>query len=66
MHGGKHWIHDPGDASLAESQAAAFDEAGVDLSLIDWMLSLSPLERLEAMEAHGRSLASLIPDARSD
>jgi len=60
------WIDDPGDSSLADSQAAAFDEAGVDLTLIDWMLSLSPLERLEAMQVHGRSVASLVPDAWSD
>src|SRR5437879_3195469 len=33
-------------AELAELQAAAYDEEGVDLTLIRWMLSLSPRERL--------------------
>jgi hypothetical protein len=66
MSAGSRWIDDPGDARLARSQATAFDENGVDLTLIDWMLSLSPLERLEAMQVHGRSLASLLPDAQSD
>jgi hypothetical protein len=31
-----------------------YDEAGVDLSLLRYMLELSPLERLTRMEQHAR------------
>jgi hypothetical protein len=29
-----------------------YDEAGVDLTLIRWMLSLTPAERLDVLESH--------------
>ena len=35
------------------------DEAGVDLSLLRYMLRLSPLERLRVMEKHARDMATL-------
>ncbi|HEV3258307.1 MAG TPA: hypothetical protein VG013_15615 [Gemmataceae bacterium] len=35
------------------------DENGVDLSLLRYMLGLSPLERLQAMERHARDTALL-------
>lgn len=38
---------------------AAFTEDGVDLTLIRWMLSLSPAERLQVLESNIRSLESL-------
>ncbi len=39
---------------LAAMQAAAYDEDGVDVSLIRWMLSLTPLERLRTLDAQNR------------
>jgi hypothetical protein len=48
------------DAELEARRSAAYDAAGVDLTLIDWMLSLSPRERLEALSIHGRSIGRLL------
>jgi len=39
--------------------SAAYCEDGVDLTLIRWMLSLTPAERLEMLEASVRSLLRL-------
>ncbi len=39
--------------------SAAYSEDGVDLTLIRWMLSLTPAERLEMLEASVRSLLRL-------
>jgi hypothetical protein len=50
-----------GRAELAAMQADAYDEDGVDVSLIHWALGLTPLERLSALDecnhfiAEGRS-----------
>jgi len=46
--------------------AGAYDAAGVDVTLVDWMLSLSPRERLEALFVHATSIARLLADARTD
>ena len=43
-----------GREELAAMQQAAYDEDGVDVSLIRWMLSLTPLERLRTLDAHNR------------
>ena len=40
------------------------DENGIDLTLIRWMLSLSPLERLEALQLAIGSLIRLQEFAR--
>jgi hypothetical protein len=40
------------------------DENGVDVSLIRYMLSLSPLERLRVMERHARDTLSLMEYGR--
>ncbi|HZF50916.1 MAG TPA: hypothetical protein VE093_19790 [Polyangiaceae bacterium] len=45
---------------VAEMQAQAYDENGVDRTLIRWMLSLTPRERLRALEDHNRSLMRLL------
>ena len=37
----------------------AISEDGVDLTLIRWMLSLSPLERLQVLQQHIRSIMRL-------
>jgi hypothetical protein len=39
---------------LSAMQREAYDEEGVDVSLIRWMLSLTPLERLRALDAQNR------------
>ncbi len=36
-----------------------YSEDGVDLTLIRWMLSLTPAERLDALEANVRSILRL-------
>ena len=37
----------------------AFSEDGVDLTLIRWMLSLTPAERLETLRSNTQSLETL-------
>jgi hypothetical protein len=39
---------------LSAMQREAYDEEGVDVSLIRWMLSLTPLERLRTLDAQNR------------
>lgn len=48
--------------ALAAAEAGAHDEAGVDLTLIDWMLSLTPSERLEFLRRHAAALAPFVKD----
>ncbi len=36
-----------------------YNEEGVDLSLIRWMLSLTPLERLQVLEAHVNDILAI-------
>lgn len=54
------------DAIIASATAKAFDARGVDVTQIDWMLSLTPLERLAALETHTRSIVRLLGDASVD
>jgi hypothetical protein len=57
------------DAEAAHLDArgtAAFDASGEDVTLIDWMLSLSPRERLEALYASASSTARLAPPDDTD
>jgi hypothetical protein len=44
----------------------AFDTAGVDVTLIDWMLSLTPKQRLDALFDYASSTARLLPRDGSD
>jgi len=44
------------------SDPPAFSDDGVDLTLIRWMLSLTPAERLEALESNVQSLLRLRGD----
>jgi hypothetical protein len=37
----------------------AYSDAGVDLTLIRWMLSLTPAQRLEVLQQHIRSVLRL-------
>jgi hypothetical protein len=53
--------------SEAESTRASFpeqDERGVDLSLLRWMLSLTPRERLLEMERNARDTEQLLAYGR--
>jgi len=47
-------LQDSGDADRPSHSAD-----GVDLTLIRWMLSLTPLERLEVLQQHLRAVARL-------
>jgi len=44
---------------FAVEDNAAFSEDGVDLTLIRWMLSLSPAERLQVLQSNIRSLETI-------
>ena len=57
---------DPTDEEIQARHERAFDAAGVDLTQIDWMLSLTPRERLLVLYETARSLARLMPDADAD
>lgn len=48
---------DPRDGGIADRPSHSAD--GVDLALIRWMLSLTPLERLEVLQQHLRAVAKL-------
>ena len=43
-----------GRAELSAMQREAYDDDGVDMSLIRWMLSLSPRERLRVLDERAR------------
>jgi hypothetical protein len=49
----------PAPAQAGELEALYGDD-GVDLTLIRWMLSLTPTERLQVLQEQARSLARLI------
>ena len=55
----KELIHkNPEADSLSESDRL-YSEDGVDLSLIRWMLSMTPTERLETLQKNIRSIMRL-------
>ena len=43
-----------------------YGDDGTDLTLIRWMLTLSPMERLEVLQASARSLQRLREGARTE
>jgi hypothetical protein len=49
-------------AEIEAIQAAACSEEGVDLTLIDWMLRLSPGERLAVLQDAIDFFAPFVPD----
>ncbi len=55
-----------GVSEAASNQPAQpeFDENGVDLTLVRYTLSLTPTERLKAVENYMRALASVRPVVR--
>jgi hypothetical protein len=44
------------------SSEHSFSEDGVDLTLVHWMLSLTPAERLQVLQRHVRSVLRLRHD----
>jgi hypothetical protein len=50
-----------GIAALPTSEHS-FSEDGVDLTLVHWMLSLTPAERLQVLQRHVRSVLKLRHD----
>ena len=42
-----------------DDDEVAYSEDGVDLTLIRWLLSLTPAERLEVLQSNIRSVATI-------
>lgn len=59
-------MHTAADHEIETLNQNAFDAAGVDLTQIDWMLSLTPFERLQVLYETAASLERLMPDADTD
>jgi hypothetical protein len=60
---------DPGPAPSSEQHSATsqeYSESGVDLSLIRWMLSLSPMERLLVIQQQVNAVQELKEEIDSD
>ncbi len=53
-------------ATLGTSDGQAFSEDGVDLTLIRWMLSLIPTERLEVLQEYIWSIMRLRGEASDE
>jgi hypothetical protein len=49
----------PEKAPAAQNEQLTYGDDGVDLTLIRWMLSLTPSERLQVLQQNVRSLARL-------
>jgi hypothetical protein len=52
--------YDRAAPAQADDHEALYGDDGVDLTLIRWMLSLTPTERLQVLQEQARSLARLI------
>ena len=68
----QHWVIQNDGSGAHEADEPCSQEArpthspdGVDLTLIRWMLSLTPLERLEVLQATIRSIMQLRGDIKS-
>ena len=48
--------------ALRAATVDAVDESGVDLTLIDWMLGMSPTERLHVLMRNAAALAPFVCD----
>ena len=46
-------------AAATPADPPAFSDDGVDLTLVRWMLSLTPAERLEVLRRHVESILSI-------
>jgi hypothetical protein len=54
------------ETALVQAASSTYDAEGVDLSLIDWMLTMTPTDRLRTLERHAAGLAPFVPDDRDD
>jgi hypothetical protein len=54
------------EKEIERLNASSFDSAGVDLTQIDWMLSLTPRERLRVLYEAATSLSRLMGNADRD
>ena len=50
----------PEEQGLPPELQPDYSEDGVDLSLVRWMLSLTPAERLQALEQHSAALEEIL------
>ena len=55
----RNGVSRPASAPPETFPPGAYDENGVDVTLVRWMLSLTPAERLEALEDWIASIESL-------
>jgi hypothetical protein len=51
--------HDQAESAQAADHEALYSDDGVDLTLIRWMLALTPTERLQVLQEQAWSLARL-------
>jgi hypothetical protein len=52
------------EGAMSDSNYGEYDKNGVDLSLIRYMLRMTPLERLIVMEQHARDNSTLLEYGR--
>lgn len=52
--------------SEGNTETRTHDDAGIDLTQIDMMLSMTPRQRLETLYHTASSLARLMPDVEAD
>jgi hypothetical protein len=52
-------VKEPDSAAAERAPLPDYSEDGVDLSLIRWMLSLTPAERLEFLEERMQDIAAI-------
>ena len=52
-------VPDPDAEAIDRDTLPDYSESGVDLSLIRWMLSLSPLERLQFLEERNNDILEI-------
>lgn len=55
----KEQIHQNYEADSLSESDRLYSEDGVDLSLIQWMLSMTPTERLQTLQQNIRSIQRL-------
>ena len=59
-------LREESEALIRATTDAVYDERGVDVTQIDRMLALSPLERLQVNDAQRRSIQRLVGDVPRD
>jgi hypothetical protein len=59
MESSKRLTPDPPQDDASVSDRPSHSEDGIDLTLIRWMLSLTPRQRLEVLQQHNLAIARL-------